>query len=813
MKIIVIGGVAGGASAAARLRRNDESAEIVLFERGEYISFANCGLPYHVGEVIQNRDSLLLLTPEAFKGRTGIDVRVLQEVTSIDAKKKTVKIRNVKTGETYSESYDKLIMSPGSSPLVPPLKGVDDPEVMVLWTMPDMDKIKARVDSGIKNAVVIGGGFIGVEVAENLCERGLDVSLVEMLPQILAPLDAEMTTLLNESMIMHGIKMYLDNGVTGIDRAGKELVVNLKNGGKINTDLVIMAVGVRPNSELAKAAGLELGLRGGIVVDKYMQTSNPDIYAVGDAVQVTDLIMNNQAIIPLAGPANRQGRIAANNICGAKEEYKGSLGTSVCKVFNKTAASTGANEKRLKQAGMKYNKLYIHPESNASYYPGGGITSIKVLFTDDGKILGAQAVGEKGVDKRIDVLATAIRNGLTVDDLAELELAYAPPYGSAKDPVNFVGFVAQNMLKGDSKVVYADAIPKGSLIVDVRKSDEFICGSIPESINIPLEELRDRYQELPKNKVIVFVCRVGTRAYLAERALRQKGYNVRNLSGGFATWKHFNPAPVKPLAALKPTPKTPAPTQAPTVNADSAIQLNACGLQCPGPIVSVKKEIDKMQNGQMLKVQASDAGFMSDLPAWCESTGNDLIDIKYDGSIVEALLKKGSDNQEMSVTTTTGANNTKRTTIVMFSNDLDKSLAAMIIASGFASLGHEVSIFFTFWGLNVLRKDNPPPVKKNFISRMFGIMMPRGAKKLALSKMHMMGGGTAMMKYVMNSKNVDSLPVLIEQAREMGVKFLACEMAMDIMGLQKEELLDDVESVGVAKFAALSEKSTTTLFI
>jgi len=809
MKLLIVGGVAGGASAAARAARLDSSAEIIVFERGEYMSFANCGLPYYIGEVIKQRDSLMVMTPEKFKGRTGIEVRIQQEAVEINPDKKEITVKNLQSGEVYNESYDKLLLSTGSSPLIPPIPGVDDPDVMTLWTIPDVDRIKERVDGGVKNAVVIGGGFIGLEVAENLVERGVEVTLVEMLPHVLSTLDAEMSCMLEDELAEKGVKLQLNNGVSEIKHDSGKHTVILQDGTEIPTELIVMSVGVKPNNELAVKAKLELGSRGGIKVDANLRTSNPDIYAAGDVIEVINPVLNTPAMIPLAGPANRQGRIAANNIFGATETYKGTLGTSICKIFDLDAATVGVNEASLKAAGKDYLKTYIIPSSHASYYPGSEPLFMKVMFEKSGKILGAQIVGRDGVDKRIDLLATAIRTGMTVSDLAELELAYAPPFGSAKDPVNYVGFVAENIIKGDTIVIPPEELKADDFLLDVREEDEVMCGTIPGAINIPLGRLRDNLDKLPKDKEIIAFCKVGIRGYLAERYLREQNYKVKNLSGGYMTWKLFNrdglETNVKYAACA-----TGACSVSGTEDSEAPLELDACGLQCPGPIVQVKNKLDAMTEGQTLKVTASDAGFYNDLPAWCESTGNTVVSIEKSDGLVKALIQKGSKSAPSSGAVTAMP---KRTTIVLFSNDLDKALAAFIIATGFATLGHEVSIFCTFWGLNVLRKDHPPAVKKDLVSKMFGMMMPRGAKKLALSKMHMMGMGTSMMKNVMKSKNIDDLPTLIGQARLMGVKLLACEMAMNMMGIQQAELLDNVELAGVANFAALAEKSGPVMFI
>lgn len=542
MKLVVIGGVAGGASAAARARRIDESAEIVMFERGEFISFANCGLPYHVGNVIRERSSLLVMTPAKFKARTNIDVRIKHEVTAINRDQKTVTVRDHHSDKMLEESYDKLILATGSSPVVPPIPGADDPDVLPLWTIPDMDRVKSRVDENAERAVVIGGGFIGVEIAENLRERGLDVSLVEMLPQVLPNLDPEMAQPLSETMRGNGIKMYLKRKVSAIKRpetnttVSSQLNVVLDNDTTLTADIVMMAIGVRPNSSLAVEADLETGKQGHISVNEKMQTSDPEIFAVGDVVETPDLVCNTKTPTPLAGPANRQGRVAADNACGREAAHKGTLGTSVIKVFDLTAGNSGATEKSLRENGIDYRKIYIHPESHAGYYPGASMISIKLLFNDDGDILGIQALGKDGVDKRIDVTATAMKAGMKVQDLADLELGYAPPYGSAKDPVNFAGMVATNVLEGKTRVLHWDNIPENAYLLDVREQDEFDAGHVEGANLIPLGELRDRLAELPHDRPVAVYCRIGLRGYLAERILQQHNFDSYNVSGGWITY-------------------------------------------------------------------------------------------------------------------------------------------------------------------------------------------------------------------------------------------------------------------------------------
>ena len=811
MKLLIVGGVAGGASAAARAARLDSSAEIIVFERGKYISFANCGLPYYIGELIKQRDSLMVMTPEKFKGRTGIEVRIQQEAIEINPDKKEVTVKNLRSGDTYTESYDKLLLSTGSRPFIPPIPGVNDPDLMTLWTIPDVDRIKERVDKGIKKALVVGGGFIGLEVTENLVKRGVEVTLVEMLPHVMSTLDTEMSCMLETKLNEKGVKLQLGNGISEVKRVSGELTAVLQDGTQIPTELIIMSVGVKPNNELAANAGLKLGVGGGIKVDANLCTSNPSIYAAGDVIEVINPILNTPTMIPLAGPANRQGRIAANNIFGANDTYNGTLGTSICKLFDLHVATVGINETSLKAVGKDYLKTYIIPASHASYYPGSEPLFMKVMFEKSGKLLGAQIVGRDGVDKRIDLLASAIRTGMTVSDLAELELAYAPPFGSAKDPINYVGFVAENIIKGDTIVISPEELKADDFLLDVREEDEVMCGTIPGAINIPLGKLRNNLNQLPKDKEIIVFCKVGARGYLAERYLREQSYKIKNLSGGYMTWKLFNRDSLNTNVKYVPCTATTSSCSAfDAEDSDTPIELDACGLQCPGPIVQVKTKLDAMAEGQTLKVTASDASFYNDLPAWCESTGNTVVSIEKTDGLIRALIEKGLKSAPANGALTAMP---KRTTIVLFSNDLDKALAAFIIATGFATLGHEVSIFCTFWGLNVLRKDKQPEVKKDLVSKMFGMMMPRGAKKLALSKMHMMGMGTAMMKNVMKNKNIDDLPSLIGQAQLMGVKLLACEMAMNMMGIQQAELLDNVELAGVANFAALAEKSGPVMFI
>jgi len=541
-KIIIVGGVAGGASAAARLRRLDEDAEILMFERGEYISFANCGLPYYIGSIIEKRDELLVQTVDGMSKKFNLDIRTLSEAVKINALKKTLTIKNLKTNEMYEESYDSLILSPGASPIKPPIPGINEAEnLFTLRNIPDTDVIKAFVDTKKpKSAIVIGGGFIGIEMAENLHHRGINVTIVEAADQIMGPIDYEMASILHNHIKVKGVDLVLGDGVKSFENQGKKLV--LQSGKEIKTDLIIFAIGVRPESQIAKDAGLKVGERGGIQVNEYLQTSDENIYAIGDAIEVVDFITGKPTMIPLAGPANKQGRIAANNICGKYEKYVGTMGTSVAKVFDMTVASTGNNEKILKSKGIKYETIHIHPGSHAGYYPGAFPISIKMLFDPNtGKIFGAQAVGHNGVEKRIDVIATAIAANMTALDLKELELSYAPPFSSAKDPVNMLGFIATNMMDGIINTVQwheiDNIVKEGGILVDVRESVEHNLGAIEGSVLIPLGEIRSRLHELPKDKTIYIYCQVGIRGYNAGRILMQNGYDVKNLDGGFKTYQ------------------------------------------------------------------------------------------------------------------------------------------------------------------------------------------------------------------------------------------------------------------------------------
>ncbi len=819
MKVVIVGGVAGGASTAARLRRVNEDAEIILLERGPFVSFANCGLPYHIGMVIAERDKLLVVKPEELRNMLNIDARVNQEVVRINRAEKTVTIFDKNNGRgEYVESYDKLVLSPGAGPILPNVPGNDLPGVFTLRNIPDMDAIKAYVEQKRPaRAVVVGGGFIGLEIAENLQHLGVQITLIEMMNQVVAPVDYEMAALVHQHLQFKQVRLALGDGLKAIEKGSEAgwLRVTMQSDRTVDAEMVILAVGVLPENKLAKEAGLELGARGSIVTNEFMQTSDPEIYAVGDAAQVTHLVDGKPTNVPLAGPASKQGRIVADHISGRKMPFKGVQGTSIVKVYDLTVASTGMNQRQLDQAGISYKSVIIHAANHAGYYPGATPMAFKLLFSPEGKILGAQLVGTEGVDKRVDVIATALRGDMTVFDLEELELAYAPPFGSSRDPVNLIGFTAANLLRGDTDVITWDQINQldGSqdFVVDVRNPEELTLGMIDGAVNIPLPELRRRYTEIPKNRRVVIYCQVGQRGYFAVRFLKQKGYNATNLSGGFKTYSHAigRQSNFDTFENITITSREEIKEVLPAVGGHELI-VDACGLQCPGPILKLYNKSKEAVPGDVITVKATDFGFTSDVHAWADRTGNKVLSLTQEGGIITARIQKGA---EKDAAAASAVATTQDKTMVVFSGDLDKALAAFIIANGAASMGHKVTMFFTFWGLNILRKDNPPAVKKNFIERMFGFMMPRGAKKLNLSQMHMAGAGTEMIKMIMKQKNVDSLPVLIETAQQNGVRILACQMSMDLMGIKKDELLDGVEVAGVATFVASSDESNATLFI
>lgn len=814
MNYLIIGGVAGGATVAARLRRMDEKANIILFERGKYVSYANCGLPYYIGDTINNREKLFVQTAKGFTDRFRIDIRTEQEVTAIRPDKKEVEIKNLSTGETYTETYDKLVLSPGAEPLRPGIEGIGSKKIFTLRNVPDTDTIKNYVNTeNPKRAIVVGGGFIGLEMAENLYDLGIQVDVVEMANQVMAPLDFSMAAIVHRQLTDKGVGLHLEDGVSRFEEKDGGVTVHLRSGKQIATDMVLLNIGVRPETKLAKDAGLAIGERGGIAVNDYMQTSDADIYALGDAVEVRHLVTGQPALIPLAGPANKQGRIVADNIVfGNKKKYPGSIGTSIAKVFDLTVAAAGANAKLLQQNNIPYISSYTHGASHAGYYPGAVPLSIKILFApENGKLLGAQIVGFNGVDKRIEMLAQVIQRGGTVHDLAELEHAYAPPYSSAKDPVNMAGFVAENILNKKSRIIQwreLAELPADTIRIDVRTHDEYKLGTIPGFINIPVDELREHLDELPKEKPIVVTCAVGLRGYLAYRILVQNGFkHVRNLSGGYKTWSVAT-APIKEIVSHKPE----IPESTSYGNSDSQINLlkvDACGLMCPGPVMQLKKNYKALKIGEQLQITATDQAFGKDVTSWCKMTGAELVALENKNGVVAATIRK----QEKTASCEISRNNADNKTLIVFSDDLDKALASFVIANGAASTGKKVTMFFTFWGLNVIKKQHKPTVTKDIFGKMFGWMLPTHSGKLKLSKMNMGGAGSWMMRLIMKRKRIDSLESLIQQAIDNGVEMIACTMSMDVMGVQKEELMDNVTLGGVASYLERAEEANVNLFI
>ena len=816
-KTVIIGGVAGGASCAARLRRLDGKREIIILERGKYISYANCGLPYHVGGVIRSRSSLLLMTPELMRDRFNIDVRVENEVTAINRQEKTVTVKKITTGETYTESYDDLVIATGSSPLRPGIEGIDSDKIRTLWTVPDTDEIRSMVQSGkVKTAAVIGGGFIGLEMAENLHHAGIEVTLVEAAQQVMAPLDFEMAQLLHQHIRQSGVRLNIGDGVAAFEDKDDGVTVRLKSGKSISADMVILSIGVRPNSELAKNAGLELNSRGGIIVDGNMRTSDEHIYAVGDVTEVEDFVFRERTMVPLAGPANKQGRIAADVLAGRNAAYTGTQGSSVAKVFDLTAASTGANEKTLIKRGLQkhkdYETLIITQNSHAGYYPGAAPLTMKIIFAaGSGKILGAQIVGREGVDKRIDTLGVALRFGATTDDLKDLEFAYAPPYSSAKDPVNMAGFVAENIRTGLVSIAEVNETQEENVILlDVREEAETMAYSIPGAVNIPLGKLRDNLSGLDKSKKIIVFCAIGVRAYNGTRILSQNGFeNVKIYPGGVRFYEANHPAEEETIVTGSRTAEE--KIDMPESENVKKIKLDCCGMQCPGPIMEVFRNVKNMKDGEILEVTASDPGFAKDIVSWCRRTGNTLLSNQQRNGEYTAVIKRGTNTPVQAVQQKSSANNGK--TIIVFNGDMDKVLASFVIANGALAMGRPVTMFFTFWGLTALRRHKKVKIKKTFMEKMFGAMLPRGSKKLKLSKMNMGGMGTKMMRKIMKDKNIDSLEDMMKKAMENGVKIVACSMSMDVMGIRPEELIEGVEIGGVGTYLGDAEESNVNLFI
>jgi NADPH-dependent 2,4-dienoyl-CoA reductase/sulfur reductase-like enzyme/peroxiredoxin family protein/rhodanese-related sulfurtransferase/TusA-related sulfurtransferase len=813
MKYLIIGGVAGGASAAARLRRLDEKAQIILFEKGNYVSYANCGLPYYIGGTIADRAKLFVQTAKGFHDRFNIDIRTEQEVIALHPDKKSISVKELSSGNVYEESYDKLVLSPGAEPIKPNLPGINNEKIFTLRNVSDTDKIKMYINGHQpKKAVVIGGGFIGLEMAENLHNTGAEVTVVEMSNQVMAPIDFSMAQIVHHHLVCKGVNLILNDGVKSFTEQGDLLTVDLQSGKSVQADFVLLSIGVRPDIALAEKAGLEIGKLHGISVNEHLQTSSPDIYAIGDAIEVVHGVTGMSAKIALAGPANKQGRIAADNIVeGNKEKYEGTIGTSVAKVFDLTVASSGANAKMLKSANIPYVSSWTHPASHAGYYPGALNMDIKILFSpENGRLFGAQIVGYDGVDKRIEMAAQVIQKRGTVYDLAKLEHAYAPPFSSAKDPMNMAGFVAENILEHKVETVTwrdIETLPKDAVCVDVRTPVEYGLGTIPGFKNVPVDELRSRMSELPKDKMIVVTCAVGLRGYLAYRILTQNGFtNVKNLSGGYKTWE----AATEPVGDAK-NGSANCKFEPADKKSEKVLVLDACGLMCPGPIMKLKEAYEKMAEGETLIIKATDPAFERDVQAWCKVVGAKLNYARTEGGIVNASVTK--EKQQQATPEYHCSMEGKNKTLIVFSDDLDKALASFVLANGAAATGKKVTMFFTFWGLNVIKKSNKPYVKKDIFGKMFSFMLPANSKQLGLSKMNMFGLGSVMMRHIMKLRRIDSLESLRQQAIDNGVEMIACTMSMDVMGVAKEELLDNVVLGGVASYMERAEQAGVNLFI
>lgn len=815
MKHVIIGGVAGGATAAARIRRADESAEIILLEKGKYISYANCGLPYYIGGVIADRDKLFVQTPEGFGKRFNIDVRVENEVTAIDTAAKTVTVKKA-DGTSYTESYDKLLLSPGSNPVVPPLKGIDSEGIFTLRNVDDTDRIKSYLNTHqVQDAVVVGGGFIGLEMAENLKHAGANVSIVEMADQVMFPVDFSIASHVHRHLMDQGVGLWLKTGVSHFEQADGRLRVCFTDGGHIMADMVLLSVGVRANTQLAAQAGIELGERG-IKVNSYLQTSAADVYAVGDAIEFTHPLTGQPWLNFLANPANRQGRIVADNmVFGNQCEYEGAIGTSIAKVFDLTVGATGLPAKRLQQLGVAFEQSTTSSAAHASYYPGAFQLTTKLTFDpQSGKLYGAQCVGHDGVDKRIDQAALVIKNGGTIYDLIKLEHAYAPPFSSAKDPIAIAGYTAANIINGSMPIIHwrelKDMDLSGTTLIDVRTADEYSLGTIRNAINIPVDELRERIHEIPADKPVIVFCAIGLRGYIALKILTGRNFkNVRNLSGGYKTYA-LATQPITHENNHSNSTEKMNETKSANSCETKIITVDACGLQCPGPILKLKKNMDTMSAGERIEVKATDPGFPRDAEAWCQSTGNRFLSKTNSNGYYSVVIEKGGQQPAPAFV---GGGMSKNKTLIMFSDDLDRALATFVLANGAAATGHKVSIFFTFWGLNVIKKEKKPAVKKDFFGKMFSWMLPSDSRKLKLSKLSMCGIGDKMMRNIMRKKNISQLEELRQQAMESGVEFIACQMSMDMMGVHQEELIDGVTIGGVATYMNRAEDACVNLFI
>ena len=832
MKYLIVGGVAGGAATAARLRRNDEKAVIIIFERGNYISYANCGLPYYLGEVIKDREKLFVETPRTFRQTLDVDVRISTEVVDIDPEGKTIGVKDRVSGREYRESYDSLILSPGAAPLRPPIPGIDGELIYTLRNVGDVDSLKSFVDEKRpRRVVVVGAGFIGMEVAENLYDRGINVTIVEMADQVMAPLDFEMAAMVHDHLKTKNVELYLSDGVKEFKEIDGKLKISLNSGTVINADMAFLSIGVKPEKTLAERAGINTAR--GILVNGFMETSAPDIYALGDAAEFNWPVTGKSGITPLAGPAGKQARILADNLVyGKTKEYPGAIGTAVAKIFDLTIASTGVAQKILEKEGVTTASVITHGHSHAGYYPGAMPLTLKLVFSpEDGALQGAQIVGYGGVDKRIEMVAAVLRNSGSVDDLTQLEQAYAPPYSSSKDPVNILGFTAENTLMGRSHHTtwkelqsMLESKDPNLFLLDVRTEEEFALGSLPGAVNIPKTDVRTGLNHIPRDKKIVVFCGVGLRSYLVERILKQSGFpDVSILSGGLKVYQTaIQDQNNRDVFTEYETGYEPGlmETDHPALSAITTLEVDACGLQCPGPILKLKTEIEGVKPGDRMMVKASDPGFARDVKSWCNMTGHRLVSLNEEKGIIQAVVQKSGGDLQASTaiglsadTARIVSNSSKEMTLISFSDDMDKALASLVIANGALASGKEVTIFYTFWGLNIIKKFSKPRVKKSFMGRMFSMMLPSDNRKLKLSKMNMGGMGATMMKGIMKRQKIDNLQLMLQTALDNGLNIIACQMSMDVMGVKREELIDQATIGGVANYLESAGTAGINLFV
>jgi len=807
MKVIIIGGVAGGATCATRLRRLKSDWEIKIYERDYYISYANCGIPYYIGGIVP-REKLFVTNPQEMKKKYNIDIFVRHEVIKIDPKNKKVFVKNLESGEEFEDSYDYLVLSPGASPIKPKIPGIDSPRIYTLRTISDADKIVKEIENGAKEATVVGGGFIGIEVTENLVRRGVKVNLVEALPQVLSFIDKDLISYVHDELTNKGVKLFLGSPVKEF-RENEKIETILENGEKVASDFVVFSIGVKPEVNLAKDAGLTIGETGGILVNEKMQTSDPYIYAIGDAVEILNFVSNTKTRVPLAGPTHKQARVAADNIAGINSKYLGSMGTAIVKIFNITAASTGLNSQTLEKLGIDYKFECLSTFNHAGYYPDAYPIYLKVFYENKtGKLLGGQAVGYDGIDTIINSLATALRFNAKITELKDIDFAYSPQYGHAKNPLNIIATMAEDDLSGLAPKVSVfevdDLVKKGAVLLDIREKEETIAHKLPDSINIPLSELKTRINELSKDKTYIICCSQGQRAYNALRFMLDNGYNAMYLSGGLTFYDSCFSGEKKEVKKIISEEKK--------MEEKNTIKIDAKGLSCPGPLIKLKEVLDKSPEDATIEIESTDPGFYRDISSYCESKGLKLISLEKD-KVIKAVIKKGEVKETPQKILKEETPKSDSVSIILFSNDFDKVMAAFIIGNGALSMGKKASIFCTFWGLNILRKDYKVDVKKNFIEKMFGMMMPRGAKEITLSKLNMLGMGTKMMRGIMKKYNVYPPEELLKMFIQNGGKVIACSMTMNLMGIKREELIDGIEEGGVGTYLSFAEKSGINLFI